>query len=78
MGNDPVFSLKLLGRKPDELTLDRVAGYLRLLAQLLGIENRPTFQDVREGSIVLTASVHPARVSTVSLRLTLAQTQPNS
>lgn len=28
MGIDPVFSLKLLGRKPGELTLDRIAGYL--------------------------------------------------
>ncbi len=78
MGNDPVFALKLLGRKPSDLTLDRVAGYLRLLAQLLGIENRPTFQDVREGSVVLIASVEPTRVAAVSLRLTLAQTQPDS
>ena len=78
MEPDAVFSLKLRGRKPEELTLDRVAGYLRLLAQLLGIENRPIFQDVREGSVVLAASVESTRVVAVSLRLTLAQTQPNS
>lgn len=78
MGNDPVFSLKLLGRRPGELTLDRVAGYLRLLAQVLGVENRPTFQSVREGSVVLAASVEPNRVGAVSQRLTLAQTQPDS
>lgn len=78
MGNAPVFSLKLLGRTPDELTLDRVAGYLRLLANLLGVENRPTFQSVREGSVVLAATVEAGRVSAVSERLALAQTQPES
>jgi hypothetical protein len=78
MGIDPVFSLKLLGRQPGELTLDRIAAYLRLLAQLLGVENRPTFQSVREGSVVLAASVDPSRVGAVSQRLTLAQTQPGT
>jgi hypothetical protein len=77
MGNDSVFSLKLSGRNPGELTLERVAAYLRLLAQLLGLENRPTFQSVREGSVVLAASVEPGRVSAVSQRLLLAQTQPD-
>ena len=78
MGSNLIFSLKLLGRKPDELTLDRVAGYLRLLAQLLGVENRAGFQDVREGSVVLAASVEPGRVDAVNHRLMLAQAQPGS
>ena len=77
MATGAIYLLKLHGRTPSELRLDRIAEYLRLLAQLLGLENQPIFSDVRDGSVLLAAYVEPARIAAINARLNLVRAQPD-
>ena len=78
MATGAIYLLKLQGRRPSELRLDRIAEYMRLLAQLLGLENQPTFGSVQDGSVLIAAHVEPARIAAIDARLTLVRGQPDS
>lgn len=52
-----IYSLKLYDRKPQDISLDKLAEYLKEFALILGKKNQPVFSSVNEGSVVLRAKI---------------------
>lgn len=67
------YSLKLYDRKLADISLDRLAEYLKDFAHVLGKDNHPIFSSIDEGSILLRAKVPSSKVSTIDKRLLDAQ-----
>jgi hypothetical protein len=78
MSSAEIFTLKLLDRKPQDLTLDRVAAYLKEFASLLGKDSQAKFSSVSEGSVLLRAHVDAQHVFTARKRIQLASSVDES
>lgn len=55
------YMLRIPGRKPTDMRLDRLAAYMAELASLLGPKNEPTFAAIKDASVGVCASVPVAR-----------------
>jgi hypothetical protein len=53
------FCLRLLGRNPNKVEMDRLAEYLTQFADLLGRDNKPVFKQIKRASTGIQAYVPP-------------------
>lgn len=72
------YMLRILGRNPDRIPMDRVGEYIRQFAELLGHENKPVFKGIKQASTGLKAAIPPVRRQHVHLRLVQARNEPDS
>lgn len=72
------FKLRLVGKKPDQMRMDRLAHYIGLFADLLGLENGPVFKGVQDASVGLKAFVPPPSRIAVGKRLLQLKSDPDS
>lgn len=70
--------LRIPGRRPTEMRLDRIAAYMGELAALLGIRNEPTFAAIKDASTGLCAAIPPARQKAVLTRIHQAKSDSDS
>lgn len=70
--------LRIMKRDPDRFRMDRVAGYMREFADLLGVENNPVFKGIRKASTGLKVAIPQDRSHYAQARLTEAKTNPES
>ena len=63
---------------PDRLTMDRLAEYMRVFAQLLGVENSPVFKGIRKESTGILAKVPEPKAAATRRRLLEAKGLPES
>lgn len=72
------YTLRLLGRNPTEMSLERLGEYAAEFARLLGQENRPVFAGIRKASTGIRARVPQNKEHLVHARITQAKQQPQS
>lgn len=70
--------LRIPGRRPAEMRLDRMAAYMAELAALLGIKNEPTFSGIKDASVGLCTSIPPARQKAALTRVYQAKSDSDS
>ncbi len=66
------YMLRIEGRNPDAIPMERLGEYLTEFAKLLGLENQPRFEGVQVASTGLMAYIPPDRVHYTNLRLVKA------
>lgn len=72
------YNLRIVERKPEEIQMDRFSDYVRVFAELLGSDNKPTFHGVLEQSTGICAVIPPQYAQQVKLRLIQASNEPDS
>jgi hypothetical protein len=72
------YMLRIMGRNPDQLPMERVGEYIAAFADLLGAENLPTFAGIKKASTGLKAKVPYAREHHAHARMVVAKTEPSS
>ena len=72
------YTLRILGRLPDSIPLERLGGYIRDFADLLGSENHPRFDKIKKASIGIVAKIPPDRKAHTYARLRAARSNPDS
>lgn len=72
------YMLRILGRRPTEMRLDRMAAYLAEFAALLGSKNEPTFSAIKDASTGFCAAVPPSRQKAVLTRIYQAKSESDS
>ncbi|NMT33766.1 hypothetical protein HGQ62_03765 [Stenotrophomonas maltophilia] len=63
------YMLRIREASPDRIRMDRLGEYLKLFAELLGLENSPVFKGVKNASIGLRAAVPAPRREAVWIRI---------
>ncbi len=63
------YMLRLLKRNPERIRMDRLAEYMRLFADLLGLDNDPVFKGIKKASTGLKVAIPPDRRLYAALRL---------
>lgn len=72
------FKLRLIGINPDAVRMDKLAEYIGLFADLLGVENQPVFKGVQNASTGLKAYVPPPNRIAVNRRMLVLKNDPDS
>lgn len=72
------YMLRIPGRRPTEMRLDRLAAYMAELAALLGAKNEPTFAAIKDASVGVCASVPASRQKAVFTRVYQAKSDSSS
>jgi hypothetical protein len=72
------FTLRIMQRDPDTLSMSRLGEYLVGFAALLGIENKPIFRGVKKGSTRLLALTPPDRTPFSRALIKQAKSDPTS
>lgn len=72
------YQLRLLGMKPATIPMERLGLYLQEFAALMGAENRPVFNGLKDASVGMLALVPEMRAHHVQTRLVQARQDPNS
>lgn len=72
------YTLRILGRLPDSIPLDRLGRYIQEFADLLGPDNDPRFSKIKNASIGIVAKVPDKRRAHTAARLREAQKRPES
>jgi len=72
------YQLRLLGMKPSTIPMERLGLYLQEFAGLIGAENQPIFNGLKDASVGMLALVPETRVHHVQTRLVLARQDPHS
>lgn len=66
--------LRIMGRNPDRIPMERLGEYIQEFAKLLGSENHPTFKGIKKASTGLKAYIPAERVHHAHARLVKAKT----
>lgn len=69
--------LRIIGRNPDRVPMERMGEYISEFAKLLGSENSPTFRGIKKASTGLKAHIPSTRVQYAHARIIKAK-DPNS
>lgn len=72
------YMLRLLKRNPERIRMDRLAEYIALFAELLGLDNEPVFKGIKRASTGLKAAVPEERRPRAYLRLVQSSKEPES
>ena len=72
------YTLRILGRLPDSIPLERLGRYIQEFADLLGPDNDPRFSKIKKESIGIVAKVPDKRRAYAAARLREAQIRPES
>lgn len=67
------YMLRILGRDPDRIPMERLGEYILEFAKLLGSENHPTFKGIKKASTGLKAYIPNDRVHYTHARLVKAK-----
>ncbi len=72
------YMLRIPGGSPNRIRMDRLGEYLKLFADLLGVENKPVFKGIKDASIGLKAHVPQRKVEASWKRIQEAKYKPDS
>lgn len=72
------YQLRLLGMKPSTIPMDRLGLYLNEFAALIGPDNQPIFNGLKDASVGMLALVPDERSHLVQARIVEARINPNS
>jgi hypothetical protein len=72
------YQLRLLGTRPNKITMDRLAEYMAEFAALLGTDNQPVFKGLKNASAGLLAKVPDTRATHAHMRIVQAKNEPHS
>lgn len=80
MASEPrwTYMLRIPHRRPSQISMDRLAEYMREFAQLLGTENTPMFAGVKNASIGVCAKIPDTRTSAAWKNVQKAKSVPGS
>ncbi len=80
MASEPrwTYMLRIPHRRPTQITMDRLAEYMREFAQLLGVENAPMFAGIKSASIGVCAKIPDARREAAWKNVQKAKSVPDS
>ncbi len=65
--------LRIMGRNPDRIPMERLGEYIQEFAKLLGAENNPTFKGIKKASTGLKAYIPAERVHYAHARIVKAK-----
>jgi len=77
-GHKYTYMLRIKGRNPNQISMERLAEYIREFAELIGRENSPLFQGIKKASTGIKAFVPNARRPFASHRMRSAAQNPLS
>ena len=72
------YKLRLIGKTPDGVRMDRLARYIKLFAELLGTDNQPIFKGLQNASVGLKAYIPPSCQTSVFKRILQLKTDTES
>lgn len=72
------YQLRLLGMRPRTIPMERLGAYLQEFAGLIGAENTPVFNGLKDASVGVLALVPEEKSHHVHARLVQARTEPHS
>jgi hypothetical protein len=67
------YMLRIMGRNPDRIPMERLGEYIQEFAKLLGSENNPTFKGIKKASTGLKAYIPAERVHYAHARIVKAK-----
>lgn len=72
------FTLRLLGRNPEQVTMDRLAEYMSAMANLLGTDNHPVLHGIKRASTGIQARLPREREHYAAARIGQGKNNPTS